>query len=463
MQLTDSQSIWSTIKKEFQSMFSRDIYEAWFENLSILEKKEDKFVLGVPNEFAAIWIQDNYHDIILKRLQMATGGNVEVSYSVLDKGDKKNFLSPNIKEKEELLSKRANKRSVHSEVPTNEGTYLINPKNTFDNFIVGSSNQLSHAACLAVANAPARAYNPLFLYGETGLGKTHLMHAVAHYILGEKPHSKVVYVSSEKFTNEFIQAIQKNEMMKFRRRYRKVDLLLIDDIHFLSGKERIQEEFFHTFNELFETQRQIILTSDRPVSEIEKLEKRLVSRFQWGLVTDVQAPDYETRLAILSKKAESMKLSITQPILEFLAERVAKNVRRMEGALARISSYISLVADKIDIPSVEKLLKDILQEEAQERVTIEKVQQKVTEHYQVRLADIQSKKRPANIVLPRQVAMFLSRELTDSSLKEIGEAFGGRDHGTVIHACKTIENLVNSDEALKRTVEYLSSKLGARL
>jgi chromosomal replication initiator protein len=324
---------------------------------------------------------------------------------------------------------------------------------------VGAGSELAHAACIAVSNAPAHAYNPLFIYGETGLGKTHLMHAVAHHALERDPEAKICYLSCEKFTNEFIRGIQENTLTKFRARYRNVDFLLIDDVQFLSGKERIQEEFFHTFNEIFESQNQIVLTSDRPAGEIDKLESRLLSRFQWGLVADVQAPDLETRVAILSCKAEAMGISVEPEIMNFLAKSIARNVRRMEGALTRVAGYVGLTRKQLDLPTVERLLRDILREETLSRITIENIQKKVTDYYHLRMADMLSRRRPANIAFPRQVAMYLSRILTDHSLQEIGNNFGGRDHGTVIHACKTVENMMDQDEGIKRAVEHLNEHL----
>jgi chromosomal replication initiator protein len=285
------------------------------------------------------------------------------------------------------------------------------------------------------------------------------MHAVAHYVLNQMPRTRIVYTSTEKFTNEFIQAIQTNALTKFRQKYRRVDILLIDDIHFLSGKERIQEEFFHTFNELFESQKQIFLSSDRPAAEIAKLEGRLVSRFQWGLVTDIQVPDLETRMAILGRKSADMNLCLSSDVLEFLAQRVSTNVRRLEGALTRIASYASLAKAAVDVPTVSRLLRDIFQEEKQIQVPLEYIQQKVAEHYHLKLADMLSKKRPANIAFPRQVAMYLSRLITSQSLVEIGQTFGGRDHGTVIHACKAVENMMEQDPTIKRSVEQLKQTL----
>ena len=312
---------------------------------------------------------------------------------------------------------------------------------------------------MAVAHAPAGAYNPLFVYGDTGLGKTHLMHAVGHHIHRNKPEAHIAYLSSEKFTNEFISSIQENTLTQFRKRYRKVDVLFIDDVQFLSGKERIQEEFFHTFNELFEQQKQIFLSSDRPVNEIAKLENRLVSRFQWGLVTDIQAPDFETRVAILRKKAEQHNFNVQEDVINFIAEHIVKNIRRLEGALIKVCSYSSLTGKALDITTCEMLLRDVLMEAARQQLTIDAIQKRVAEYFELRHSDMLSRRRPNHIAVPRQIAMYLSRGLTKHSLQEIGEAFGGRDHGTVIHACRQVENLVDQDDTVRHSVDYLKSQL----
>lgn len=462
MQIIEQATLWEIIKSDFQGLFPHDVYRTWFENLELLSEEDDSYMIGVPNDFAAIWIQDNYHDIIVKRLQLATGRSANVSYKVVQSSSESEVKPvESVSSNNRLGPLAATKPRPSKEKPSNppNDIFLINPKNTFANFVIGSGNQLAHAACVAVANAPARAYNPLFLYGDSGLGKTHLMHAIAHESIKHRQNLKVAYVSTEKFTNEFIRAIQENAVTKFRQRYRNVDILSVDDIHFLSGKERIQEEFFHTFNDLFESQKQIVLCSDRPAGEIAKLESRLLSRFQWGLVADIQPPDLETRVAILQKKADAMDLKLPYEIIEFLAERVSKNVRRMEGALTRVAGYAALVKGVLDVASVERLLKDILQEEAHTRITIDKIQKIVIEHYHLRPSDMQSKRRPANIAFPRQIAMYLCRTLTHDSLSDIGETFGGRDHGTVIHACKAVENMMDQDESIKRSIEYLKSQL----
>lgn len=451
-QVAPKKDIWSGVKSEFKALFTNEIYETWFDTLQRVTEDEQSIVIGTPNEFSAFWIQDNYLDLIHEKVNNLAGRPMEVVIQVTGQqiADAPRRLDNGGSYDRSTTLRRKRKRV---KAP------LLNPRNTFDNFVVGSSNQLAHAASVAVAKSPARAYNPLFLYGDTGLGKTHLMHAVAHYILDDTPDAQVVYVSCEKFTNEFIGAIQTNNLVNFRRFYRSIDVLLIDDIHFLAKKERIQEEFFHTFNELFESQRQICLSSDCPASEIAKLESRLVSRFQWGMVSDIQAPDLETRLAILKKKAIGQGYDIADEILQFLAQRITRNVRRLEGALVSVASYTTLMDRNLDIETVERLLQHILQEEAQYQVTIERIQKKVVEHYNLRSSDMVSKRRPSNIAFPRQIAMYLSRILTPHSLKEIGESFGGRDHGTVIHACKTVENMMEQDESTKRSVEYLRNQL----
>jgi chromosomal replication initiator protein len=299
----------------------------------------------------------------------------------------------------------------------------------------------------------------LFLHGGVGLGKTHLMQAIGHHILGKKKGAKVSYVTSEQFTNDFIDAIQNNSLLKFRKRYRQMDVLLIDDIQFLAGKERSQEEFFHTFNTLFDGHKQIVLSSDRPPSELADLEARLVSRFDWGLTAELQPPDTETRMAILRKKAQSLEIQLSKEVLAYLAERVRTNVRRLEGALTRVASYASLSGQSPTFEKIEHLLKDILQEEARRSITIDQIQKRVAEHFDVRLADMTSKRRPANIAFPRQIAMYLSRELTKGSLSEIGDAFGGRDHGTVLHAHRLVRERMTKEEKIRQVISFLESQL----
>jgi len=452
------------VDSELRNLFPTDVYEMWFQDLVCSKETDQKLVLVASNEFNAIWIENNYLDIISKQVCSFAGCKVDIVVVSREKVRTDSDHAPSDKEPSSQVAKDNSRHRLTKKFGIREQNIivehaLLNPGNTFDNFIVGSGNQLSHAASIAVANAPGRAYNPLFIYGETGLGKTHLMHAVAHQMLANNKNARIAYVSTEKFTNEFIHAIRENKLSKFRKYYRNVDVLLIDDIHFLAGKESTQEEFFHTFNELFESGRQIFLVSDRPANEIEKLENRLVSRFQWGLVTDIQAPDFETRVAILRNKAIAMNISLDSEIMDFLAERVSRNVRRMEGALTRIAGYDSLINKKLDLESVEQLLSDLLHEESLAKVTIDQIQKKVAEFYQIRFSELIGRRRTSEIVFPRHVAMYICRTLTSDPLKLIGDAFGGRDHGTVIHACKQVENMIEQDGSVKRGVDYLIKQL----
>lgn len=452
-------NLWETVKCDLKGLFPDEVFQMWFEPIGCVESTEDSMVLGVPNEFAAIWVHDNYLDLITQRVRMASGRMVSVTLRKADAGA--HAATNRIAEVEPAKPARAANHGRRHNRATDErlASTNLNPRNTFENFVVGHNNEFAHAAAIAVAQAPAQAYNPLFLYGDTGLGKTHLMHAVGHQIIRNNPDAKVAYLSSEKFTNEFIHAIQENTLTKFRQRYRHVDVLLIDDIHFLAGKERIQEEFFHTFNELFEAQKQIFLSSDRPANEIAKLESRLVSRFQWGLVADLQSPDLETREAILRTKAATLKANLPAEVIAFIAQHISKNVRRLEGALIKVASYSALTNRRIDIPTVEMLLKDVLMEQAQSQLTIETIQKRVADHYGLRHSDMLSKRRPNNIAIPRQIAMYLCRILTKHSLQEIGENFGGRDHGTVIHACKSVEAMMEQNDQDRTTIEFLKNQL----
>jgi len=454
-------SLWETVKCDFKSLFPEDVFQMWFEPILCLETTSDSIVLGVPNDFAAIWIHDNYLDLITQRLRLTAGRMVNVKLRKLDSAERPPVNS-HPRTAESPVPARARpapprRNGRHDDRVPAAGT--LNARNTFETFVVGSNNQMAHAAAMAVAQAPAQAYNPLFLYGETGLGKTHLMHAIGHAILRANPDARVAYLSTEKFTNEFIQALQENSLTRFRQRYRNADVLLLDDIQFLAGKERIQEEFFHTFNDLFESGKQLVLTSDRRASEIQKLESRLVSRFEWGLPADIQAPDFETRLAILRAKAQQLNCSLPEPILTFIAQNITRNIRRLEGALLKVSSYSALTNKPVDVATAERLLHDVLMEQAQNVLTIETIQKRVADHFQIRHSDMTSKRRPNNIAIPRQIAMFLTRTLTKHSLQEIGDAFGGRDHGTVIHACKAVDNMMEQDASTRGSVEFLKTQL----
>ena len=462
-------SLWETVKCDFKSLFPEDVFQMWFEPVVCLETTGDAMTLGVPNDFAAIWIHDNYLDLITQRLRLTAGRVVNVTLRKTESGPRGNGhaaqpQASRVQPQTDGIAPGKNGRTAvarktlrYDDRGPTAGT--LNPRNTFETFVVGSNNQMAHAASMAVAQAPAQAYNPLFLYGETGLGKTHLMHAIGHAIIRHNGESRVAYLSTEKFTNEFIQALQENSLTKFRQRYRNADVLLLDDVQFLAGKERIQEEFFHTFNDLFESGKQIVLTSDRRASEIQKLESRLVSRFEWGLPADIQAPDLETRLAILRTKAQTLNCNVPDNILNFIAQNITKNIRRLEGALLKVSSYSALTNKPLDLATAERLLHDVLMEQAQNVLTIETIQKRVADHFQIRHSDMTSKRRPNNIAIPRQIAMFLARTLTKHSLQEIGDAFGGRDHGTVIHACKAVDNMCEQDASMRGSVEFLKAQL----
>ncbi len=453
-------NLWETVKCDFKSLFPEDVFQMWFEPVVCLETSEDSITLGVPNDFAAIWIHDNYLDLITQRLRLTAGRTVNVNLQKMDGAPRSSGGAHRPSEPASSIARSratAARRTSRDDRGPAPGT--LNIRNTFESFVVGANNQMAHAAALAVAQAPAQAYNPLFIYGETGLGKTHLMHAIGHAILRNNPDARVAYLSTEKFTNDFIQALQENGMVKFRQRYRHVDVMLLDDVQFLAGKERIQEEFFHTFNDLFESGKQIVLSSDRRASEIQKLEARLVSRFEWGLPADIQAPDLETRIAILRTKASTLKCPLPEPVIMFIAQNITKNIRKLEGAMIKVASYSALSNKPLDLATTERLLHDMLVEQAQSILTIETIQKRVADHFQIRHSDMTSKRRPNNIAIPRQVAMYLARTLTKHSLQEIGDAFGGRDHGTVIHACKAVDNMMEQDASMRGSIEFLKTQL----
>jgi chromosomal replication initiator protein len=444
--------LWQKLSAALKPQVSADTFKRWFSAVELVNATDEVLTFRVPNNIYQFWIESNHMAALHAAIVTAFGGPREV-----------NFLSPSEPSVESVIDdadkvEEGKSDSTRDTKPTGSALGL-NPRNTFESFVVGPNNEIAHAASLAVAQSPAKTYNPLFVYGGVGLGKTHLMQAIGQYVLAKKKNTKVMYLSSELFINEFIDAIQHSNLVKFRKRYRQADLLLIDDIQFLGGKERSQEEFFHTFNTLFDGHKQIVLSSDRPASEISKLEHRLVSRFEWGLTAELQPPDIETRMAILRKKAHTMQIKLRDEVLEFLANRIRSNVRRLEGALMRVASFASLSGKELTNEVVEHLLKDILQEEARHSVTIEQIQRRVAEHFDVRIADMTSKRRPANIAFPRQVAMYLSRELTKASLNEIGDAFGGRDHGTVLHACKLVKRRMKEQDSLRQTISFIDSSL----
>ncbi|HTL17559.1 MAG TPA: chromosomal replication initiator protein DnaA, partial [Patescibacteria group bacterium] len=406
----------------------------------------------VADNFSEGWLKDHYVGVLREAVARASGRQLEIQFEIGETGSGPKTATV-------AIAKPQPQKPAPFESKAAQLEHNFNPANNFETFVVGSNNNFAHAAALAVAKTPGKAYNPLFLYGGVGLGKTHLLHAIGHHVLTERKNARVAYLSSERFTNEYIEGIQNNQLGKFRSKYRQTDVLLIDDIQFLAGKERIQEEFFHTFNALHEAHKQIVLTCDRPAGEIHNLEQRLVSRFEWGLVTDLQPPDVEMRLAILRKKAQFLGLELPEEVIGFLANRIRTNIRRLEGALIRVASYSSLTGRKLNIETVESLLREILHEEGRQTISIELIQKKVAEHFDLRVADLTGKRRPENIAFPRQIAMFLARQLTQSSLNTIGEAFGGRDHGTVLHACRTVKDRMEVDSQIRQVVGKLQTQL----
>jgi chromosomal replication initiator protein len=442
--------LWKSIATALRAGVTPEIYDRWFKEVEPVEIGPDRIVLRVPNDIYRFWIEDNYLGSLRAAIMLALNGSREVQ-----------FVSSEVAQIPSPPPVRPAVRPVETEEDIEERAAAngMNPRNTFETFVVGTNNEFAHAACFAVAQNPGKVYNPLFFYGGVGLGKTHLMHAIGQHIMVSKKGAKVCYVSSERFTNEFIDAIQNGSIVKFRKRYRQVDVLLIDDIHFFAGKERSQEEFFHTFNTLFDGHKQIVLSSDRPPAEIGNLEPRLVSRFEWGLAAELQPPDVETRTAILRKKASALGVELAPELIEFLAQRIRTNIRRLEGALMRVASFISLSGGNPSPEKVEMLLKDLLQEEARRSVSIEQIQKRVAEHFDVRFADMTSKRKPKNIAFPRQIAMYLARELTKGSLCEIGDAFGGRDHGTVLYAHRIVKDRIHEDEKVRQVVKFLNDQL----
>jgi chromosomal replication initiator protein len=442
--------LWQQVLSVVQKKISRPSFETWLKSTKALSFNDQYVVVCAPNNFAREWLENRYTKLISSTIYEQFGKHVEVSFIIEEASpapNRMNTLTSTIQ------------HSIPKETPDESYSHMLNPKYTFDTFVIGSGNRFAHAASLAVAEAPAKAYNPLFIYGGVGLGKTHLMHAIGHYILEHNPKTKVLYISSEKFTNEFINAIRDNRGESFRNKYRSIDVLLIDDIQFLAGKEQTQEEFFHTFNALHEERKQIIISSDRQPKEIPTLEERLRSRFEWGLITDIQPPDLETRIAILRKKAKAENLDVPNEAMMYIANQIDTNIRELEGALIRVVAYSSLINADVTVHLAAEALKDIIPANRPKVITIQDIQLKVGEYYNMRLEDFKARKRTKAIAFPRQVAMYLSRELTDFSLPKIGEAFGGRDHTTVIHAHDKILQCLQQDQELYKIVHDLKNKI----
>lgn len=437
-QLTD---LWNKTLELLKTELTEISYNTWINSIEPLSLTANSINLGVPDEFNKGILESRYLKLIKNAVKQLT----YKEYAI-------NILIPSQEEVKKNVIDNSN-------VADEQTISVLNPKYTFDTFVVGNSNRFAHAASLAVAETPAKAYNPLFMYGGVGLGKTHLMQAIGHYILTQNPSQKVLYVSSEKFTNELINAIKDDKNEEFRSKYRNIDVLLIDDIQFIGGKERTQEEFFHTFNALYESNKQIILSSDKPPKEIKTLEERLRSRFEWGLIADIQPPDLETRIAILRKKAQLEMLDVPNDIMVFIADNIASNIRELEGALNRVIAYASLTQSEISIDLASEALKDMLSNNKTKVIDCNSIKDIVSRYYNIRVEEFKSKKRNREISYPRQIAMYLCRELTDMSLPKIGDEFGGRDHTTVIHACEKISEDIETNSETRRAVSELKKNI----
>ncbi|AGB40039.1 chromosomal replication initiator protein DnaA [Halobacteroides halobius DSM 5150] len=456
MHTENIQEIWDTALDKIKTQLSTPSFETWFKSTQALGIKNNSLLIEVPNEFAKDWLETRYSKLIQEVISDITNNSYKIE-----------FIIPEMKEEEILTEKKSTTKSKTKASQQEEVEIeppALNSKYTFDSFVIGSSNRFAHAASLAVAEAPAKAYNPLFIYGDVGLGKTHLMHAIGHYILEHNSDMKVMYLTSEKFTNKLINSIRDDETTAFRNQYRNIDILLIDDIQFLAGKERTQEEFFHTFNALHDANKQIIISSDRPPKEIPTLEERLRSRFEWGLITDIQEPDLETRIAILKKKAALEGLELPNNVIVHIANKIKSNIRELEGALIRIIAYSSFSNKSVSVELAQQVLANIAQENPANRpegkeITPGFIKEIVADHYDISLEKMNSKKRTRAIAFPRQIAMYLTRELTDLSLPQIGDKFGGRDHSTVLHAYDKIKNKISNEAEFEKNIEEILEKI----
>lgn len=453
---------WNRALEALQKELNPQAFERWLRPIKPLESTGAEIILGVPDEFFKSWVIDHYGNLIVQVLKEITGSpDSRISFQTLKDELSSAATSPPVPAAASLHPlKGVESPAATAHVPQ-QPEFSFNPKYTFDSFVVGPSNRFAHAASMAIAASPAKAYNPLFIYGPVGLGKTHLMQAIGQEILKTNSKARVLYITSEMFTNQLINAIRTGTTIQFREKYRTVDCLLIDDIHFIAGKEATMEGFFHTFNALYDAHKQIVASSDKSPKEISNLEERLVSRFEWGLVTDIQPPDFETRIAILQKKAEKENLYIPDSVTTFIADKIKSNIRELEGALIRVVAYSKLVSRVVDESAAQEVLKDLIME-TQKKITVDHIQRKVAEYFEIRLSDMTAKRRLKNIVYPRHIAMYLSRQLMDLSFPEIGEQFGGRDHTTILHACSRIKKDIRKDLKIKSLVDKLTIEIQKR-
>lgn len=438
--------LWNDALQIIKEELTQVSFETWLKRIEPISQYDNVIVLGVENDFTKGILEARYSILIVNALKHITGRNLIVEFAIPSAASSIHPVKEN------------NSNNGH-DLAIKITSSNLNPKYTFETFVIGESNRFAHAASVAVAEAPAQRYNPLFIYGGVGLGKTHLMHSIGHYTLEQSPSKKVVYVSCETFTNEFIDAIQNRNNVSFRNKYRSVDVLLIDDIQFLAGKEGTQEEFFHTFNALHEANKQIIISSDRPPKEIPTLEDRLRSRFEWGLITDIQAPNLETRIAILKKKANTEGFDIPNDVLEFIATKIYSNIRELEGALIRVNAFSRLTNQQVSVELANEALKDVISNNKPEIITVDLIKEITAKYYNIEIEDFNLKKRTRAISYPRQVAMYLARELTDLSLPKIGEEFGGRDHSTVIHGYDKIAKDIESNFDFKNLIQRITKEI----
>jgi len=447
MEFAEIEELWNKILETIKKELSPQAYNSWFSKTKVVKFRENELIISAPGDFCKDWLEKHYSGFIKDILKRTLG---------LDESLKIGFTAADQKFSAPAHSTPKPKTNIKKPEPSFKNNKLaLTPKYTFDSFVVGNSNRFAHAACLAVAQSPAKSYNPLFVYGEVGLGKTHLIQAIGNYIIQQNGKTKVLYISSEKFTNEMIDSIRDDRTVAFRDKYRSLHVLLIDDIQFLAGKERTQEEFFHTFNTLYESNKQIVITSDRPPKDITTLEERLISRFEWGLTTDIKAPDYETRIAILRKRAQTENLNVPDEVINFIAKNIPSNIRQLEGALTKLVAFSTFTKKELSVSLAQNILKDIIPLE-NKKISIEQIQKEVADYYTIKINSLLSKKRTKDVVLARQVAVYLSRELTDISLTSIGESFGRRDHTTIIHSYNKIKDKIKKDKGFKNTINNLT-------
>lgn len=441
------ETVWEEALAHIEARVPRHVYDTWFMPLNFNGIQDSSVRLAVPNKFFGDWLTEHYGDLMAEAFAVAAGKDMK-DIAVMLVAEERTEAKP---------TPTAQPVTTGAVPGRSRKAFYLNPKYSFTSFVVGASNQFAHAACRAVADAPAKAYNPLFIYGQVGLGKTHLLKAIGNH-LAERTDMRIAYVTTEQFTNEVINSIRYDKMSELRKRYRNIDMLLVDDVQFLAGKERTQEEFFHTFNTLYEAQKQIVLSSDRFPKDMPDMEERLRSRFEWGLIADLQSPDIETRIAILRKKSDDEGIILPEDVIQFLAATMKSNIRELEGSLVRLGAYSSLTGQPITMEMAKNVLRDIIGDK-KKIITMDDIEEAVAERFHVKISEMKSRRRSKTLVHPRQIAMYLCRELTNSSFPEIGKHFGGKDHTTIIHACKQIAKAKEADHSLRSTLQSLKDHI----